>query len=171
MGGRAGMFVLDFQYTDTRATSPTEFSHGDPASRARWGREGGGKRGNLGWKFRLTGQAERRSGPSAVCFVLFRFFFSFLPVLIVAACLGGRGRCSGPSLRKMTKTRPSLLPLDTSPDATPSVLRGQGTQDLGVSKVSEAGWIEMQPEVSLLGCSLWETEEPSLPLTASLRFF
>lgn len=57
-----------------------------------------------------------------------------------------------------------------TPPPTP-VLRGQGTQDLGVSKVSEAGWIEMQPEVSLLGCSLWETEEPSLPLTASLRFF
>lgn len=65
----------------------------------------------------------------------------------------------------------SLTPRHISRCHPPPVLRGQGTQDLGVSKVSEAGWIEMQLEVSLLGCSLWETEEPSLPLTASLRFF
>lgn len=71
--------------------------------------------GNLG------SQAKQRGVLAHLLFVLFYFvfFFSFLPVLIVAACLGGRGRCSGPSLRKMTKTRPSLLPLDTSPDATP----------------------------------------------------
>lgn len=73
---------------------------------------GGGRveeRGNLGWKFRLTGQAERRSGPSAVCFVLFRFFF-FSPFSSwLLAWEGEADVLAGPSLRKMTKTRPILL--------------------------------------------------------------
>lgn len=41
------------------------------------------------------------------------------------------------------QTQPPLLPLDTSPDATPSVLSSQGTQELGVPKVSEAGRVEI----------------------------
>lgn len=59
--------------------------------------------GNLG------SQAKQRGVLAHLLFVLFYFGFFFLPFLIVAACLGGRGRCSGPSLRKMTKTRPILL--------------------------------------------------------------
>lgn len=56
----------------------------------------------------------------------------------------------------------------THPHLLPPSLAVRGTQGLGVPRVTEGGWVEMQLEVGLLGYASWETGVPlflSLPFT------
>lgn len=149
MGGRVGCLFWIFSkqipgqpvlQSFLMATLPPE-----PGGGGRVEERGETSVGNLG------SQAKQRGVLAHLLFVLFYFIFS---PLSHRGCLPGRERQMFWAISEeddKDQTHPHLLPLDTSPDATPSVLSSQGTQDLGLPKFSEAGWVEMQLEVSLLG--------------------